>query len=72
MGFGLCPWEHSNIYISMKGTLNGMPPILLCWPTTSEADAGGTALEVGLYHQQFISFVAVRQIAAEGQSDKMV
>jgi hypothetical protein len=23
-----------------------MPPILLCWPTTLEADAGGVAVEV--------------------------
>jgi len=23
-----------------------MPPILLCWPTTSEADAGGMAVEI--------------------------
>ena len=25
-----------------------MPPILLCWPTTSEVDVGGMAVEVKL------------------------
>jgi len=27
-----------------------MSPILLCWPTTSEADGGGTAVEVEPSH----------------------
>jgi len=28
-----------------------MPPILLCWPTTSEVDVGGKAVEVKPSHQ---------------------
>ena len=27
-----------------------MPPILLCWPTTSEVDVGGMAVEVEPSH----------------------
>ena len=34
-----------NIY-SMKAALKVIPPILLCWPTTSNADVGGMAVEV--------------------------
>ena len=33
-----------------------MPPILLCWPTTSEADVGGTAIEAEPSHQYFTTF----------------
>src|SRR5258705_13829834 len=43
-----------------------MPPILLCWSTTSEADVGGMAVEVEPCRQYPISFVAVRQMAAGG------
>jgi len=32
----------------MSAALKVMPPILLCWPTTSEVDVGGTAVEVDL------------------------
>jgi len=28
--------------------LKVMPPVLFCWPTTSEADVGGMAVEVKL------------------------
>lgn len=28
------------------GTLKVMPPILLCWPMTSEADGGGMVIDV--------------------------
>lgn len=49
-----------------------MPPILLCGPTTSEAnDGGGIAVEVEPSHQYSIIFCCVRQMAAEGQFDKM-
>ena len=34
-----------NIYC-MKAALKVIPPILLCWPTTSNADVGGMAVEV--------------------------
>jgi len=48
-----------------------MPPILLCWPMTPEAD-GGMAVEVEPSCQYSINFFAVQQMAAEGQSDRMV
>jgi hypothetical protein len=34
-----------------------MPPILLCWPTTSEADAGDMAVEVEPSRQLVVSFM---------------
>jgi hypothetical protein len=48
-----------------------MPPILLYWPLTLEADASGMAVEVETSNQQFVSFVAVRKTPAEEQSGKM-
>ena len=33
-----------------------MPPILLCWPTTSEADVGGMAVEVDPSRQYSVEF----------------
>ena len=35
---------------SKRAALEVMLPILLCWPTVSEADVGGTAVEVELSH----------------------
>jgi len=50
-----------------------MSPILLCWPTTSEADGGGTAVEVEPSHYILpnapLHVVAIWQMAAEGQSE---
>ena len=34
-----------------RAALKVIPPILLCWPTTSEADVGGMAIEVEPSHQ---------------------
>ena len=34
----------------IKAALAVMPPILLCWPTVSEVDVGGTAVEVQPSH----------------------
>jgi hypothetical protein len=34
--------HHTKMYNPLKV----MPPILLCWPTMLEVDAGGTAVEV--------------------------
>jgi len=48
-----------------------IPPILLCWPTTSEADGGGMAIAAEPSHQHPVHFVTVQQMAAEGQLDKM-
>ena len=35
----------------MRAALKAKPPILSCWPMTSEADIGGTAVEVEPSHQ---------------------
>ena len=56
-----------------------MPPVLLCWPMTSEADVGSMAEEVGLSHQCFVTFCchvtasssgAVQQIVWDGSAYK--
>jgi len=51
-----------------------MAPIWLCWPTTSDMDVGGMVIEVELSHQYSTLFFSppVWQMAAKGQSDKMV
>ena len=49
-----------------------MPPILFCWPTTSEAVGGGMAVEVKSFHQYPITFCYCAQKAEEGCSDKML
>ena len=35
----------------MRATVKVVPPMLLCWPTTSEVDDGGMAAEVEPSHQ---------------------
>ena len=40
----------------MRAVLKVMPPILLCWHTTLEADVGGMAAEVEPSHQYPITF----------------
>jgi hypothetical protein len=44
---------------------------LLCRPTTSKADASIMAVQAELSRRWLVSFVAVRQRAAEEQCDKM-
>jgi len=48
-----------------------MPPISLCWPTTSEANVVDMAVEVEPSRQYSVKFFSVRQMTAEGQRDKM-
>ena len=48
-----------------------MPPILLCWPTVSEVKDGGMAVDVEP-PTNIPLHVAVWQMAAEGQSDKVI
>jgi hypothetical protein len=55
----------------MKDAPKVMPPTLLCWPTSLEADATGMAVEAKPSCHYFLSFVGVRQIAAEEHSGKM-
>ena len=40
----------------LRAALKVMPPILFFWPTTSEADVGGMAVEVEPSHQYSITF----------------
>ena len=47
---GLLQW------LRMKADLEVMPPILLCWPTVSEADVGGIAVEIEPSHQYSVTF----------------
>ena len=35
-----------NNYIHARSAPKVMPPVLLCWPTMSETDVGGMAVEV--------------------------
>jgi len=38
----------------MKAAPKVMPPILLCWPMTTEVDVGGMAIEVKpIFHQRW-------------------
>jgi len=49
-----------------------MPSILLCWPTTSEADVGDMAVEVEPSHQYSVKFCCCATDDSRGQSNKMV
>ena len=40
----------------MRAVLKVMPPILLCWPTMSEVDVGGIAIEFEPSRQYSITF----------------
>ena len=48
---GYCNWLENT-----RAALKAVPPILLCWSTTSEADVGGMAVEVETSHQYSITF----------------
>jgi len=79
-----CPWKGVELdalqiflptqtilwcYDKKRAALKVMPPILLCLPTTTEADVGGMAVEVKPSHQYInipLHIVAKWQVAAEG------
>ena len=68
-------WQR-NFLISTRAPLKVMPPIILCWPTMSGVDVGGMVIEVPFYFLYLstnipLHFVAMWQMSAEGQSDKM-
>lgn len=44
----------------------------LCWPTVSEADAGGIAAEVEPSHEDSVKFCCPVRYGVKRQSDKMV
>ena len=52
----------------LRAALKVIPPVLLCLYPTSEAVVGGTIIEFETSDQYSL---AVQQVAAEGQSDKM-
>lgn len=57
----------------MRVAAKAMPPILLfCWPTSSEMYSGGVAIELNLPFSIHLHFVAMRLIATEVKSDKLV
>jgi len=49
-----CPFLREGEYA--KYTLKVMPPVLLYWPTTSEVDVGGMAVEFEPSHKYPITF----------------
>jgi len=56
--------NKANVMFYTRAALKVMSPILLCWPTTSEADGGGMVVEPEPSHQYSIAFcccVADRQ-----------
>ena len=56
----------------MRAAPKVMPPALLCWHMTSEADVGGMTVEAEKYPDNIQScFVAMQHIIAGGQSDRM-
>jgi len=54
-----------------RTALRIIPPILLCWPATSEAD-GGTTAEVEPFHQCSLKLCCCVRDDSRGVSDKMM
>ena len=56
----------------MRAGLKVMSPILFCWPMTSEAGAGNTAVEAEPSQQYFVMFCCCAKDGSRGgQSDRM-
>jgi len=55
----------------MRAAPKVIPPVLLCWPATSEAVVGGMEEEVEPSQNILLCFVAAWQMAAQGQAGKM-
>ena len=51
-----CIYIHMHTYAYTRAALKVMPPILLCWPTTSEVVVGGMAVEVEPSHQYSVRY----------------
>ena len=47
--------EWEGVYTNVRTALKITPPILLCLPTTPEADVGGMAVGLEPSHQYFIT-----------------
>ena len=53
----VCIYRDTHAYIGrLLQSAKVMPPISLCWPVTSEVDAGGTAVEVEPSQQYSVPF----------------
>ena len=48
-------WKNLSLNRNTKVALKVMPPSLLCWPSTSDVDVGGIAVEVEPSHQYSIT-----------------
>ena len=66
--YGLEP----EVVSATRAALKVMFLILFCWSMMSDADVGDMSGEVEPLHQYSLHFVAVQQMAAERQSDKVV
>ena len=53
-------------YCIMRAASKAMPPILLCWPATSEVDIGGVAVEVESSHQYLVPFCCCMMDGSRG------
>ena len=53
---------------SMRAGLKVMPPIFFCWPMTSEAGAGNTAVEAEPSQQYFVMFCCCAKDGSRGGS----
>ena len=63
----------SRIHVeNTKAALKIMPPILLCWPTMSEAGVGRTAVEIEPARQYSVIFSCCLRDGSRGQYDKMI
>ena len=61
-----------KIHLSTKAALKVRPPILLCWPTTSEVNAGGMAVQVEPFQKYSFTFCCHGTDGSRLQSDKVV
>lgn len=60
-------WQIT-IHLYTRAALKAVPPIVWCWPTPSEVNAGGMAAEVESLHQYLVMCCC---IVTEEQSDQM-
>ena len=53
----------NSLLTCMGAALKVMSPTLLCWPTASDVDVGGMAVEVESPANILLHFVAIKQMA---------
>ena len=68
----LSPGDLIQLFLITKAALKVMPLILLFWLTPSEVDVGSMAVEAEHSTNTLSLVVAMWQMAAEVQSDKML